>query len=207
MLLTHSAETTDIPARRPRRLEAVTLRSYISLVAAALLVITPALVGATGPLPQREVYVAPGNLSISFVRDELSEKQPIIQEECTPRPLVLCVGPYDPDYNIEFGATGVRVLTNDTNATVGHDPARHFAYGPYSMYGGLDDVRICDSGCKVPNSVYGSAQGNVTIVVYYFGKEETVSVALERRDVELDRPPLLQPTCRLSAWYTCISLA
>lgn len=188
-------------------LEVVTLRGSTLVLAAALLVVLPGFAGATGPLPKREWTVAPADMSVGVVREEVFEKSGTIPEHCTPRPLVLCAGPYDPDVDIHFGRTGFRVLTNDTNATLGHDPARHWEYGPYYSYAWLDDARLCESGCKVPNSMYGSAYGNVTVIVYVAGKEKAVPVALDQRDIGLDRPPILQPSCRLTAWYTCISLS
>lgn len=202
--MSHGLATLLKYPRAVRASEAVTVRGYTFLVAAALLVVSAGPALATGPIPHKEVTVAPEDLALGVVRDEIFEKQHTIGERCTPRPVVLCVGPYDPDIDIGFGNTGVMVFTNGTNATAGHDPSRHFDYGPYHVYAWLDDMRVCESGCKIPNSVYGHVEGNVTVVVYYAGRELSVPIHLERRDLGLEEPGILAPSCDVAAWYDCL---
>lgn len=165
------------------------------------------LAGATGPVPSKEVYVDQ-DISTGFAREGIFEKQEEIPEHCTPRPLVLCAGPYDPDWDVHWGMTGFAVRTNGTNLTAIHDPARHWEYGPYYIEDVLlDDLRLCTSGCQVPNSVYGHAETNLTVVVWVLGEEQRVDYHVQRREIGVNEPGVISRECKLyPRWYDCTTL-
>lgn len=181
------------------------MRGSFGLMGLALLVALATLVQATAPIAPFEVTVAPEDKDIAFVRSEIFEKNPTIKETCVRT--YVCVGPYDPDIDLEFGRTGARVITNDTNVTLGHDPTRHFTYGPYTFPFIVDDVRVCATGCTFPNSLYASAEAHARVELYILGTEpKSYTANLYRRDVDLEQPTVLAPSCELQRWYDCTPL-
>lgn len=184
---------------------AVTVRGPFGLMSLAVVLAMAAVAQATTPLPPFEKNVAPGNKDIAFVKSEIFEKNPTIEETCVRT--YICAGPYDPDINFKFGKTGARVLTNDTNVTVGHDPTRHFSYGPYTFPFIVDDIRICATGCTFPNAFYAHAEAHVRVELYFMGTEPKVyNVHLYRRDVDLEQPSALAQSCELQRYYECTPL-
>lgn len=137
---------------------------------------------ATSPLPPIEHTVH--GYDISVIRSEILDKRPEIEEKCLPRNIGLCVGPYDPDVDYEWGATGFELDSNETFVTVGHDPNDHIDYGPYTIPLPNDDLYVCHSGCVLPRPLYADSNVYVVLTIYLGGTPHTVEVGDEGNETK-----------------------
>lgn len=157
---------------------------------------------ATSPLPAKEVTFAPMPTDVALVRSEFEEKREI-EEVCVGRE-VACFGPYTPWIHYYWGATGVRVRTDDTNVTGGHDPARHQRYGPYVFPMLLeDDLRVCWGGCSLPDSLYARARTNATLHVYVLSQEVVVSRHISANATTLYPTAVPRSWCEWAQYTRC----
>lgn len=158
------------PFKTPTRItgrKGVTVHGSLGPLTLAAILVAAGVVSATAPLPVIERSVAPPD-----AYDEVSESGIYYKRTFGPYCVrdIVCVGPFNPWYEYDFGRTGVSLAREDVNVTAGHDPARKEEYGPYVVPTLLsDDVRICWRRCHLPDSAYASAHGNFTLTIYVFG--------------------------------------
>lgn len=122
---------------------------------------------------------------------------------CVGRRLV-CVGPFFPHIEYEWGATGFRFQHNDTNATAGHNTSRHDTFGPYVLPTYFfDDVRICWTGCSFPEPLVLHAHGNYTLTLYALGEHSITH--RQRVNETWDQPDVMPDRfgCNMSITHGC----
>lgn len=156
---------------------------------------------ATAPVAKFERSVAPQDQDVAVVvaNVTLSEELP---EICVVR-YVLCVGPFEPQIDVFKGTLGVRATTNDSNLTVGHDPARTVEYGPYAVPTITDDIRICWSGCRLPDSLYASLRTNATFYVYVLHGQQAYAVQVDENVSSVHSPLIPRSWCRYAQNSPC----
>ena len=145
------------------------LRSLLVVTLAVLASVGTA--SATAPIPYIERGVDIEYRQVGYLRSGYYDKPDPVGEVCV-RSLV-CVGPFFPHIEYDFGATGAMVTFEDTNASAGHDPEDADEHGPYVLPSlvARDDVRVCWTGCEVPTPVFANARTNATLSVWALGVE------------------------------------
>lgn len=183
-------------------MEAVTTRGSLLLVVVCAFLAVSSTAAATSPIPKAERTVGPGDQDIAFLVNSMGEKH-TVDEQCLPRQM-FCIGPFEPDFEAPIGKTGVRFVSNNTTATVGHDPARTVTYGPYAVPTLLtDDVRVCWAGCMVTDSVYARGQANVTFYYYAFGDERRHNVQANHSVDSLHPSVIPRKWCAFAQYSYC----
>lgn len=184
-----------------RGLEAVPARGSIGPVILAALLLASGSAAATAPLPSYTVWVAPDD-----VDREIWEEQVYYKREFGPFCVrtLLCVGPYEPWYEWDFGKTGARLATEDVNLTAEHNASRKARYGPYAAPTLVsDDLRVCYDGCTLPDSLRLAARGNVTLEVFVLGSTYGHTVRLNESVESVHPAALPRSWCRFAIYSQC----
>lgn len=159
---------------------------------AGLALAEPTDVGAS-PEPQRRGAIV----------DDVQTREYSFEEFC-PVQRYVCVGRYEVErQDVDFGATGVIVSTNQTSALAYYDGDRYQYYGPYIIQMPVtDDVRVCYFQCIIPNPGYARLDGTFRVEAYALGGKVVDRNATAHFVIGSDEGLPLPPPFGCDDWQT-----